>query len=241
MSSSDSSFSIGKHCQPLRSCRWRCVLFKLTLNLLLSGGRVSGTTSGGTSGTSGGGGGGTTRANVGQEVLDVLALEGLGEQRGPDGLNVGNLGGRDERLELVGLFAKIVSMLYHAADNDVGHHAQAFSSSCHIIFSPHYFSACIAHGAGDGETYSDLETLIGEDEGGVGGGELGGGRHCWWWWDVRCLRRFWSVRKGLLLWRRCVVVSEVPLRAAPKVLCVEFVRPRQVARALGAALPCLRC
>ena len=29
-----------------------------------------------------------------------------------------------------------------------------------------------------GWTYSDLETLIGEDEGGVGGGELGV-RHCW--------------------------------------------------------------
>jgi hypothetical protein len=43
------------------------------------------------------------------------------------------------------------------------------------------------------ETYSDLETLIGEDEGGVGGGELGV-RHCWWNRAVSCLGRYRSVR-----------------------------------------------
>ena len=45
-----------------------------------------------------------------------------------------------------------------------------------------------------GKTYSDLETLIGEDEGGVGGGELGV-RHCWGLLvGVSCLGRYRSVR-----------------------------------------------
>ena len=41
-------------------------------------------------------------SNVGKEVLDVLALEGLGEKGGPDGLNV-DLGGGGEGVDLVSL------------------------------------------------------------------------------------------------------------------------------------------
>jgi hypothetical protein len=77
----------------------------LTLFLLLlcgSGWRI---TTGGGGGTSSGwsGGSATAGADVGQEVLDILALEGLGEEGGPDGLDVGDTGGGDEGLELVGL------------------------------------------------------------------------------------------------------------------------------------------
>jgi hypothetical protein len=89
---------------------------QLTLLLLLLSGRgVSGTSSGGSA--TGGGGGTTTRADVQEQVLDVLALEGLGEESGPDGLNLGDLGGGDERLELVGLFAKsCVSRMFGSDD-----------------------------------------------------------------------------------------------------------------------------
>ena len=72
----------------------------LTLLLLL----LSSSLSGGLSGTTGGGGsGGTSGANVGQELLDGLALESLGEDGSPDGLNFRDLGGTEEGLELVGL------------------------------------------------------------------------------------------------------------------------------------------
>lgn len=81
----------------------RLTLLSLLLSRGVSGG--SGTASGSTTSS---GGGGTTRADVKEEVLDVLALEGLGEERGPDGLNLGNLGGSDQSLELVGLYAKNV-------------------------------------------------------------------------------------------------------------------------------------
>jgi hypothetical protein len=48
---------------------------KLTLLLLLSGGLSGGSSTTGGSGASGSGG--ASRANVGEEVLDVLALESL--------------------------------------------------------------------------------------------------------------------------------------------------------------------
>jgi len=49
------------------------------------------------------------------------------------------------------------------------------SSSFVLFFS----SARNAHKASMvGWTYSDLETLIGQDEGGVGGSELGGRHYC---------------------------------------------------------------
>ena len=102
MSSSDSSFSVAEFRQRMRS--WQCgqCAKKLTLLLLLSGGLLGGASSG-SSTTSGGGGGTATGADVQEELLDVLALEGLGEDGGPDGLDLGDLGGGDEGLELVGL------------------------------------------------------------------------------------------------------------------------------------------
>lgn len=74
-----------------------------TLNLLLllllsSSLTTSGSTTGG-----GGSGGTTTGADVGQEVLDILALESLGEELGPDRLNIRDVGGLDESVDLVGL------------------------------------------------------------------------------------------------------------------------------------------
>lgn len=82
----------------------------LTLLLLL----LSSSLSGGLSGTTGGGGsGGTSRANVGQELLDVLALESLGEDGSPDGLNFLDLGGTEEGLELVGLYNENSSAEFH--------------------------------------------------------------------------------------------------------------------------------
>lgn len=109
MSSSDSSFSVGWYRQRSRPCiRPFFIAIRLTLlGLLLSGG-VSGSSGTASGSTTSSGGGGTTRADVKEEVLDVLALEGLGEERGPDGLNLRNLGGGDQSLELVGLFAKNV-------------------------------------------------------------------------------------------------------------------------------------
>jgi hypothetical protein len=58
------------------------------------------------------------------------------------------------------------------------------------------------------ETYSDLKTLIGEDEGGVGGGELGV-RHCWWNRAVSCLGRYRSVRIRASTQRICWSSKEV--------------------------------
>jgi hypothetical protein len=108
MSSSDSSFSI-------RTLYQYDVLQYFSdggfdeLTLLLSSlwcGLGITTSGGGSTTSSWGGSGTTTGANVQEQLLDVLALEGLGEERGPDGLDVGDLGGGDERLELVGLFIK---------------------------------------------------------------------------------------------------------------------------------------
>ena len=73
MSSSDSSFSVV---QVSICCKWEWFAQRLTLLLLLllllgGGGLASG-------GGSAGGGSRATGADVGQELLDVLALEGLG-------------------------------------------------------------------------------------------------------------------------------------------------------------------
>jgi hypothetical protein len=120
-------------------------LLLLLFLLLLSCGRSIGSTaSGGGSTTGSRGSSAAAWANVQEQVLDILALKSLshtsetvpwrwivvsahlGEKGSPDGLDVLDLCGSDERLELVG---------------------------------------------------SDLDTVISEDESGVGGGELGG-RHC---------------------------------------------------------------
>jgi len=83
-----------------------------TLSLLLLGLLSRGVARGSSSTTSSGGSGSgsTAGADVHQHVLDVLALEGLGEQSGPDGLDIGDLGGGDESLELLGLWGGIVSI-----------------------------------------------------------------------------------------------------------------------------------
>ena len=76
------------------------------LLLLLLLGRGGGIATGGGTARGGGSGRAAAGADVRQQVLDVLALEGLGEQRRPDGLDVGDLGGLDQGLELVGLYRK---------------------------------------------------------------------------------------------------------------------------------------
>lgn len=77
----------------------------LGLLLLLLGGGL-GRTSGGSTGSGGtgssGGGGTTTGSDVGEHRLDVLALEGLGEEGSPDGLDL-DRGGRGDGDDLVGL------------------------------------------------------------------------------------------------------------------------------------------
>lgn len=70
----------------------------------------------------------------------------LGEESSPDGLDIGNLGGGDESLKLLGL-----QVFFHQRC--------AVAEFCSI------------------QTYGDLDAVIGQDEGGVGGSELGG-RHC---------------------------------------------------------------
>jgi hypothetical protein len=89
------------------------------LLLLLSSSLSTGVTTSSTG--SGSGGSTTTRADVQEEILDILALErlstvldlrfhricgriaNLGEDRSPDGLNLGDAGSLDQGLELVGL------------------------------------------------------------------------------------------------------------------------------------------
>jgi hypothetical protein len=77
------------------------LLLGLLLLLLLGGlgGGLSGTTSSGGSTT---GSGGTTTTDVGQELLDVLAVEGLGEEGSPDGLDL-DVGGRGKSGDLLAL------------------------------------------------------------------------------------------------------------------------------------------
>lgn len=78
---------------------------QLTLFLLGLLGRVSSSVAASGSSTTRSRSRGRTTAgsNVQEQLLDVLALEGLGEDGGPDGLDLGDLGGGDEGLELVGL------------------------------------------------------------------------------------------------------------------------------------------
>ena len=73
--------------------------FLFLLLLLLGGSGCAGGGDGGASGGSGGNGGG---ADVGEEVLDVLTLEGLGEEGRPVSLNL-VAGGLDDLSELVTL------------------------------------------------------------------------------------------------------------------------------------------
>jgi hypothetical protein len=75
-----------------------------TLLLLLNWGILrcsSGTTSGSTAGS----GCATARTDVQEQVLNILSLKGLigHEHRGPDRLDIGNLGGGDQSLKLLGL------------------------------------------------------------------------------------------------------------------------------------------
>lgn len=65
----------------------------LLLNLLLGGGGVVATGGSATSSGSAASDGGTATTDVGEELLDVLALEGLGEETGPDGLDLDTGGG----------------------------------------------------------------------------------------------------------------------------------------------------
>ena len=67
----------------------------------------------------------------------------LGEERGPDGLDVLDTSGLDQGLELVGLVTQSVSIPQPRA------------------------------GPKRGVSYSDINTVIGEDEGGVGDSEFG--------------------------------------------------------------------
>jgi len=78
MSSSDSSFSVyGVSCT-IQRC-WKRRLRKHTLFLFLfSWGGLSGTAGGSTT-SCGGSSGTTSRANVQEKVLDILALESLSE------------------------------------------------------------------------------------------------------------------------------------------------------------------
>ena len=124
MSSSDSSFSTienGQHATP-DAIPWRiaCKEHTLGLLLLLARSRRRVTTSGSSSrGSSGGGSSGRRSSSAGahQHVLDVLALERFGEEVGPDGLDVRDLGGLDEGVKLVGLWPQstAVSMLLDRA------------------------------------------------------------------------------------------------------------------------------
>lgn len=121
MSSSDSSFSV-ENCQ-LAPCARSQYREERTLLLGLLLGGLGLTTGSGGSTTSRRGGSRATGADVQQKLLDVLALKRLsscqnyrriqnpsllraaylGEQRRPDGLDIGDLSGGDQSLELVGL------------------------------------------------------------------------------------------------------------------------------------------
>jgi hypothetical protein len=83
-----------------------------TLSLLLLGLLSSSLTTSGSTTGGGGSGGTTTGADVGQEVLDILSIESLGEKLGPDRLNIRDVGGLDEGVELVGL---LINEKYHVS------------------------------------------------------------------------------------------------------------------------------
>ena len=70
-------------------------LFLLLLLLCCGGGGNGGTSGGGSSGNGGG-------ADVGEELLNILALEGLGEEGGPVWLNL-VAGCLDDLSELIAL------------------------------------------------------------------------------------------------------------------------------------------
>ena len=74
----------------------------LLLNLLLLSGGVTGS-GGGTSGSSGSTtGGGGTDVESGEQLVQVLLGDGLGEQVNPDGLKTLNTGLGEDGVELVG-------------------------------------------------------------------------------------------------------------------------------------------
>jgi hypothetical protein len=103
--------------------------------------------------TGGWGSGGTaSRADVQEQVLDILALESLGEELAPDRLDVGDFGSIDEGFELVGL------------------------GVANVLVSLRLIKVWSVY------AYSDFDTVIGEDEGGVGGS------------------KFWSGHFDVLVW-----------------------------------------
>jgi len=106
MSSSDSSFSaqvVSPHVRPPGLERKQRTLFLLLLSS--RGSRITARSGSSTARSRRGCSSGGRRAGAGvqEHVLDILALECLGEERGPDGLDVGNLRRGDQGLELVGL------------------------------------------------------------------------------------------------------------------------------------------
>lgn len=80
----------------------RLLLGLLLLLLLLGSLGGSGVTASTASGSSDTRSGGTASTDVGEQVLDVLAVEGLGEEGRPDRLKL-DLGGRGEGVDLLAL------------------------------------------------------------------------------------------------------------------------------------------
>ena len=81
-----------------------------TLLLFLGGGSsVAAGTGTGTAGRSTAGRGPAPGPNIQEQFLDILAFEGLGEQRCPDSFNILNARSLDERLYLVGLYFVVFS------------------------------------------------------------------------------------------------------------------------------------
>ena len=99
--------------------------------------------SSGTSGTGGSGGGGSG-ADVGEELGDVLTLEGLGEKAGPVAFN-GVAGGLDHLVQFLLLSARNENGLA-GLDERLGDHCQT--------------------------TYRDLELSVVEEQSSVGANEL---------------------------------------------------------------------
>lgn len=121
----------------------------------------------------------------------------LGEDGGPDGLNLLDLGGTEDGLDLVGLnedsrsvtnFAerllspvgsRLLVVFPPKPTSDIVMKLQVRSSSLHESTN---FN-------GIWDTYGDLNTVIGQDEGGVRDGELSG-RHVDGW--TGCLEEIWG-------------------------------------------------